>query len=79
MSGTRRLPYGEAMKSVTNGTEETMSAITTHQTRYAPGSAFATTRAGAERRAREAAAAAAANPARAADGLFGRLLARFSR
>ena len=73
-------PYGEAMKSIANRTEDTMSVMTTQQAGYAPGIAFATTRAGAERRAREAAAAAAAkDTARSINGLFGRLFTRRSR
>lgn len=68
------------MKSTANETEETMSAMTTQQSRYAPGIAFATTRAGAERRAREAAAAATTqDTARSTHGLVGRLLTRFGR
>ena len=56
-----------------------MSAMTTQQASYAPGIAFATTRAGAERRAREAAAAAATDTARSTTGRFGRLFTRRAR
>ena len=43
---------------IDNLTEATMSATTTSRYGFAPTAAFAATRAGAERRAREAAAAA---------------------
>jgi len=43
---------------IDNLTEATMSATTTPRYDFAPTAAFATTRAGAERRARDAAAAA---------------------
>jgi hypothetical protein len=67
------------MKSITNRTEDTMSAMTTQQVTYAPGIAFATTRAGAERQAREAAAAAETDATRSTAGLFGRLFTRHAR
>lgn len=64
---------------IDNSTEATMSDITTPRYGYAPGIAFATTRAGAERRARETAAAAAPDTAtRPAQHLFRRLAARLA-
>ena len=65
MAGARR-SYCEAME-IDNETEAAMSAITTPTTpttrvHYSPSAAFATTRAGAERRARATAAESRVSP-----------------
>jgi hypothetical protein len=61
---------------IDNLTEATMSDITTPRYGFAPTAAFATTRAGAERRALETAAAAALDGARSHS--FGHMLRRFA-
>lgn len=58
-------------------TEATMIDITTPRYGFAPTAAFATTRAGAERRARETAAAAAKAESRPVTSLFRRLVTLF--
>ena len=65
---------------IDNPTEATMSDIATPRYGFEPKAAFAATRAGADRRARETAAAAARNTpkARSARRLFRRLAAHIA-